>query len=237
MTPLLPRLVRNDPISRELRSSKSSGRLLPHAHAHSAADVPPGFRRCASAEDSTGWVEHEEFLGQRHYSRRKRGSKLALPKLMSSFEDFGGEEEDSGPAAHMVGEFQDENAQGTPTQILGTTTAAQDDVRSSARRMDRSRFFEPLNALAWQTLQQSGVATGHPLQHSGVELLNDTTGRAFRKTPPPPIIRGGSPAGLSTSGLLPKQEEEEVVEKDACRAAHRGVKLDECTIPSDAASM
>jgi hypothetical protein len=50
-------------------------------------------------------------------------------------------------------------------EILGTTTPAQDDIGWSARR---NRFFEP---------------------------LNDTTGRPkrmFRKTPPPPTIRGGS---------------------------------------------
>ena len=73
----------------------------------------------------------------------------------------------------------------------GTTTAAQDDIRSSARR---NRFFEP---------------------------LNDTTGRPhrdFHKTPPPPITRG-----VCSSGA-PKQEEEEVVvDTDACLAALQGV--------------
>ena len=161
MTPLLPRLVRNDPIPRELRPSKSAGKLLLRTYAPSAADVLPGFRRCASAEDSTGWVEHEEFLGQRHYARRKRCSELVLPKLMSSFEDFDGEEKHSGPVAHEVCTFQD-------VEILGTTTAAQNDICSSARR---NRFFEP---------------------------LNDTTGRphrVFHTTPSPPIIRGVPTSG------------------------------------------
>ena len=61
----------------------------------------------------------------------------------------------------MVGKFQD-------VEMLGTTTTAQDDIRSSARR---NSFFEP---------------------------LNDTTGRPhreFHKTPPPPIIRGVCTSG------------------------------------------
>jgi len=198
MTPLaLPRLVRHDPISWELRPSKSARELLPRTHAHSAADARPGFRRCASAKDSTGWVEHEQFLGQRHYARWKRCSQHVLPKLMSSFKDFDGEDEDSGPAAHKVGKFQEE-------EILGTTTVAQHDICSSTRC---NRFFEP---------------------------LNDTTGlpnRVFRKTPPPPIARG-----VSMSDVPKQEKEEEEVDKDACLAAHQGVKLDWLTIPSDAAS-
>ena len=157
----LPRLVRNDSVARGLRSSKSAGELLPRSHALSAADALPGFQRCASAEDSTGWVGHEEFLAQRHSTRsarRKRCAELVLPKLMSSFEDSDGEKDHTGPAAHTAGTLQD-------ADFFGTTTPAQDDIGSSARR---NRFFEP---------------------------LNDTTGRpkrVFRKTPPPLIIRGGS---------------------------------------------
>ena len=125
-------------------------------------------------------------MGQRHYARWKRCSALVLPKLMSSFEDFDGEEEDAAPAAHKVGTLHDVEirtgyGQGRTGKILGTTTAAPDDMCSSARR---NRFFEP---------------------------LNDTTGRphrVFRKTPPPPTIRG-----VSTSGV-PKQEEEEEEEEE-----------------------
>jgi len=172
MPPLaLPRLVRNDSIARVLRSSKSAGELLPRSHAHSTADALPGVQRCASAEDSTGWVEHEQYLVQRHSTRRKRCAELVLPKLMSSFEDSDGEKEDAGSAAHKAGTLQD-------AEILGTTTPAQDDIASSARR---DRLFEP---------------------------LNDTTGRpkrVFRKTPPPPIIRG-----VSTSDMLTHAEEEKV---------------------------
>ena len=168
MPPLaLPRLVRNDSITRGLRSSKSAGELLPRSHAHSAADALPDFQRCASAEDSTGWVDHEEFLAQRcstRSARRKRCAEFVLPKLMSSFEDSHGVKEDSCPVSHTAGTLQD-------AEILGTTTQAQDDIGSSARR---NRFFEP---------------------------LNDTTGRpkrVFRKTSPPPITRGGSTSDVLT---------------------------------------
>jgi len=173
MPPLaLPRLVRSDSIARGLRSSKSAGELLPRSHAHSAADALPGFQRCTSAEDSTGWVEHEEFLVQRHSTRRKRCADLVLPKLMSSFEDSDGEKEDSGHAAHTAGTLHD-------AAILGTTTPAQDDIGSFARR---NRFFEP---------------------------LNDTTGRpkrVFRKTPPPPTTRDVSTSDVLTHEGLILQE-------------------------------
>ena len=192
MTPLaLPRLVRNDPTARGLRSSKSAGELLPHAHAHSAADALPVFQRCASAEDSTGWVEHDEFLGQRHSTRRKRCAELVLPKLMSSFEDVHCEEEAPSPAAHTVGKLFKEILV-PDEEILGTTTPAQDDMCPSALERGppvqarRNRFFEPLND-----------RTGRPR-------------RVFRKTPLPPTIRG-----VSTSGML-TGEEEGKVEKDAC---------------------
>ena len=130
----------------------------------SLTDALPGLQRCVSTEDSTGWVEHEEFLRQRHSTRHKRCAELVLPKLTSSFADFHGEEDDSGPAAHTVGGVPD-------IQILGSTTSAQDDFCSSARH---NRFFE---------------------------ALNDTTGRPkrmFRKTPPPPTIRGGSTSDVLT---------------------------------------
>jgi len=158
MTPLaLPRLLRNDSVAWRLRSSKSAGELLPHTHTHAATDALLGMQRRASAEDSTGWVEHEEFLAQRHSTRRKRLAELVLPKRMSSFEDFHGE---------LPG-----------VEILGTMDPAQNDICSLARR---NRFFEH---------------------------LNDTTGRpkrVFRKTPPPPIIRGVPTAdGLTETADFP----------------------------------
>jgi len=72
------RLVRDDAVSRQLLTSKSTTDLLPRAI--------PCMQRRASAESSAGWVAHEELLSRRQSTRCKRSFLFAMPKLMSSFD-------------------------------------------------------------------------------------------------------------------------------------------------------
>ncbi|KAJ1485405.1 hypothetical protein T484DRAFT_1892619 [Baffinella frigidus] len=78
----LPRLVR-DYVSPVHPPSKSTDDLPPRTHAKSAEAALPGFQRCASAENSTGWVTPEELLVHRHATRRLHSD---MPKLTSSWD-------------------------------------------------------------------------------------------------------------------------------------------------------
>jgi len=72
------RLVRDDAVSRQLLTSKSTDDLFPRAI--------PCMKRRASAESSAGWVTHDEILSRRHSTRCRRSFAFAIPKLMSSFD-------------------------------------------------------------------------------------------------------------------------------------------------------
>ena len=88
ITLAFPRLVRNDPIMMARLGRTSSQGDSTTFDGRTAA--PPVFNRCASAENSAGWVTHDALLALRHFTRRKRGSLFVVPKLMSSFDDLNG---------------------------------------------------------------------------------------------------------------------------------------------------
>jgi hypothetical protein len=119
------RLVRDDPDYQELRPYTSADDLLPRTYSKAAKATLPGFKRCASAETSTGWVTPDEFLSHRQFTRKRRCFSLSLPKLMSSLDDYDGalekdEEPEARPTAHQDEKHHDADLTPLPSSTAST---------------------------------------------------------------------------------------------------------------------
>ncbi|KAJ1468988.1 hypothetical protein T484DRAFT_1919802 [Baffinella frigidus] len=114
------RLVRDDCVSHEHLRPKTLDDLEPHRHAKAATHTLPDFQRCASAEGSSGWVEHEELLWHRHALRRPR-PLFHFPRLMSSFDKADLDEAGASSAAHQ--EDKSHGAEFTPLPSAAASAA------------------------------------------------------------------------------------------------------------------
>ncbi|KAJ1469574.1 hypothetical protein T484DRAFT_1918989 [Baffinella frigidus] len=114
------RLVRDDCVSHKHLRSKTLSDLTPHMHAKAATNTFPDFQRCASAEGSSGWVEHEELLARRHALRRPC-PLFHFPRLMSSFNEADLKEASASSAAPQ--EDKSHGAEFTPLPSAAASAA------------------------------------------------------------------------------------------------------------------